>query len=84
MRRLGNVPLRRRRVFHLKHHCDVIGTYQETSLRRRHDVSLPGGILHIGTNDAPFLTIENMFKELKKLRDFTLKFLPDVKLILNC
>ena len=38
-------------------------------------------IMHIGTNDAPFLTSENMFKELKELRDFILKFLPDVKLI---
>ena len=37
--------------------------------------------MHIGTNDAPFLTPENMFKELKELRDFILKFLPDVKLI---
>ena len=37
-------------------------------------------ILHIGTNDAPFLTPGNMFKELKELRDFILKFL-DVKLI---
>ena len=26
-------------------------------------------ILHIGTNDAPFLTPENMFKKLKELRD---------------
>ena len=25
-------------------------------------------IMHIGTNDAPFLTPENMFKELKELR----------------
>ena len=40
-------------------------------------------ILHIGTNDAPFLTPENMFKELKELRDFILKFLPDVKLIFS-
>ena len=37
--------------------------------------------MHIGTNDALFLTPENMFKELKELRDFILKFLPDVKLI---
>ena len=39
--------------------------------------------LHIGTNDAFFLTPENMFKELQELRDFTLKFLPDVKLIFS-
>ena len=38
-------------------------------------------ILHIGTNDAPFLTPESMFKELKELRDIILKFLPVVKLI---
>ena len=37
-------------------------------------------ILHTGFNDAPFLTPGNMFKELKELRDFTLKFI-DVKLI---
>ena len=40
-------------------------------------------ILHIGTNDAPFRTPGNMFKELKELRDFILKFLPDVKLIFS-
>ena len=38
-------------------------------------------ILHIGTNDAHFLTPESMFKELKELRDIILKFLPVVKLI---
>ena len=40
-------------------------------------------IRHIGTNDAPFLTPENMFKELKELRDFFLKLLPDIKLIFS-
>ena len=40
-------------------------------------------ILHVGTNDAPFLTPGNMFKELKELQDFILKFLPDVKLIFS-
>ena len=40
-------------------------------------------MLHIGTNDAPFLTSENMFKELKELRDFILNFLPNVKLIFS-
>ena len=44
VRHLGDVPLGRRWVFHLRRHCNVIGTYQKTSLRRRHDVSLPGGI----------------------------------------
>ena len=39
--RLGDVPLRR--VFHLQRTCNVAGTYRETSLRRRHDVLLPGG-----------------------------------------
>ena len=43
MRRLGDVPLRRRWVFHLRRTWDVAGTYRETSLRRRHDVLLPGG-----------------------------------------
>ena len=44
LRRLGNVPSRRRRVFHLRRNCDVIGTYRETSLRRRHIVLMPGGL----------------------------------------
>ena len=44
LRRLGDVSLRRRWVFHLRRTCDVTGTYRETSLRRRHDVLLPGGI----------------------------------------
>ena len=43
LRRLGDVPLRRHWVFHLRRTCDVAGTYKETSLRRCHDVFLPGG-----------------------------------------
>ena len=35
-------------------------------------------ILYVGTNDAPFLTPESMFKELKELREIILKFLPVV------
>ena len=30
-------------MFHLRSTCDVAGAYRETSLRRRHDVLLPGG-----------------------------------------
>ena len=44
LRRLGDVPLRRHWVFHLRRTCDVTGTYRETSLRRRYDVLLPGGL----------------------------------------
>ena len=43
LRRLGGVPTRRRWVLHLRRTCDVAGTYRETSLRRRHDVLMPGG-----------------------------------------
>ena len=43
LRRLGDVPSRRRWVFHLKRTCDVAGTYREMSLRRRHNVLMPGG-----------------------------------------
>ena len=43
LRGLGDVPLRRCWVFHLRRTCDVTETYRETSLRRRHDVLLPGG-----------------------------------------
>ena len=43
LRRLGDVPLRCHWVFHLRCTYRVAGTYKETSLRRRHDVSLPGG-----------------------------------------
>ena len=39
----GDVPPRRRWVFHLRRTCDVAGTYRETSSRRRYDVLLPGG-----------------------------------------
>ena len=46
LRRLGNVPSRRRWVFHLRRTCDVTGTYRETSLRRRHDVLMPGGVVN--------------------------------------
>ena len=47
LRRLGDVLLRRRWVFHSRLTCDVTGTYKETSLRRLHDVLLPGGTLVI-------------------------------------
>ena len=43
LRRLGDVPLRSRWVFHLGRTCDVSGSHKKTSLRRCHDVSLPGG-----------------------------------------
>ena len=43
LRRLGDVPLRRHWVFHLRRTYDVTGMSRETSLRRRHDVLLPGG-----------------------------------------
>ena len=42
LRRSGDVPLRPRWVFHLRRTCDVAGTYKETSLWHRHDVSLLG------------------------------------------
>ena len=45
LRRLGDVPSRRHWVFHLRRTCDVAGTYRETSLRRRHDVLMPGGFI---------------------------------------
>ena len=37
-------------------------------------------ILHIGTKNVPFVTPEYIFKELKELGDFILKFLPDVEI----
>ena len=40
---LGDVPLRRSWVLHLRRTCHVTGTYRLTSLRRHHDVLLPGG-----------------------------------------
>ena len=43
MRRLNDIPSRRRWVFHLRGTCDLVGTYRETSLRRRHDVFVPSG-----------------------------------------
>ena len=43
LRCLRDVPLRRLWVFHLRRTWDVAGTYRELSLRRRHDVLLPGG-----------------------------------------
>ena len=43
--RLGDVPSRCCWVFHLRRTCDVTGTYRKKSLRRRHDVLMPGGLL---------------------------------------
>ena len=42
-RRHGDVSSRRSWVFHLRNTCDVAETYTETSLRRHHNVLLPGG-----------------------------------------
>ena len=39
----GDVPPRRRWVFHLRRTCDVTGTYRERSLRRRYGVLLSDG-----------------------------------------
>ena len=43
LRHLGDVPLRRCWVFHLRRTCGVAGTYREMSFRRRYDILLPGG-----------------------------------------
>ena len=43
--RLGDVPSRRRWVFHLRRTCDIAGTYRETSLQRRHNVLMPSGLV---------------------------------------
>ena len=45
LRRLGDVPSRRRWVFHLVPICSITGTYRDTSLRRRHDVLMPVGLI---------------------------------------
>ena len=42
MKRLGDVPSKGHWVFHLRRTCDVTGMYRESSLRRHHDVLLPG------------------------------------------
>ena len=47
LRHLNDVPSRCRWVFHLRRTCDVTGTYWETSLRRCHDVLLPGESLSL-------------------------------------
>ena len=45
LRHLGDVPSRHRWVFHLRRTCDVAGMHKETSLRRRHDALMLGGIV---------------------------------------
>ena len=42
LRCLSDVPPRRHWVFHLRRTSEVAGTYKETSLRRPHEVLLPG------------------------------------------
>ena len=54
-RRLGDISLRRRWVFHLRRTCDVAGTYRETSLRRHHDVLMPGGMCGMNTLHCFFI-----------------------------
>ena len=43
LRCLGNVPLRRCWVFHLRRTYELVETYREKSLQRCHNVLLPGG-----------------------------------------
>ena len=63
LRRLGDVPLRRHWVFHLRRTCDVTGTYRETSLLRRYDVLLPGGLgILIAGEVEEKEELENMLK----------------------
>ena len=57
LRRLGDVPLRRHWVFHLRRTWDVAVTYRETSLRRHHDVLLPGGISISKIHGPPALLV---------------------------
>ena len=63
LRRLGDVPLIRRRVLHLRRTCDVAGTYREMSLRRRHNIVLPGGFLacftYLTFSSQNFLTLSS-------------------------
>ena len=40
LRRLGEVPSRRRWLFHFRCTCSVTGTYRETSLPRHHKILL--------------------------------------------
>ena len=52
LRRFNDVPSRRRWVFHLRGTGDVARTYREMSLRRCHNVLLPGGeMLHFFKNN---------------------------------
>ena len=60
LKRLGDVPLRRRWVFPLRRTCDVAGMYKETSLRRRHNVLLPGGITSDWNKSLFFLSDSNL------------------------
>ena len=61
LRRLGNVPLRRHWVIHLRRTCDVAGMYREMSLRRPHDVLLPGGLSFFRASIAKFLIVFEVF-----------------------
>ena len=63
LRRLGNVPPKRCWVFHLRRTYDVAGTYRETSLQRRYNVLLPGGV--------PFLLYGDLCNTLYNISDFT-------------
>ena len=59
---LGNVPSRRRCVFHLRRTCDVAGTYREMSLRRRHNVLMPGGLSNFDSLSLSFFSISRSNK----------------------
>ena len=70
LRRRDDVPLRRRWVFHFRRTCDVAGTYKETSLRRRYDVLLTGGLLPLDRRGAVHLALQNRIFFVHTLLDF--------------
>lgn len=40
-------------------------------------------VIHIGTNDAPHLTPEEMLEDLNKLKDMVLKYCPESKIVIS-
>ena len=63
LRRLYIVPSRRRWVFHLGRTCNITGMYRKTSLRRRHDVLMPGGFPFRRKNPCTFTESINKTKQ---------------------
>ena len=75
MRCLNDIPSRHPWVFHLRGTCDLVGTYRDTSLRRRHYVFFPRGYSPLNRDNLTQHIQMELSKKQKKFPQFFFFFL---------